>query len=74
MTNTGAKQSYRMSGGFTSAGAIELTCQCPPGQQFVARGAVHPDTEGELKGDLTLAAPSGVFGQSRVTLRRSTGR
>ena len=74
MTNTAAKQSYRMSGGFTPAGAIDLTCQCPPGQQFVARGAVHPGSDGELKGDLTLAAPSGVFGQSRVTLRRSAGR
>jgi hypothetical protein len=63
-----------MSGGFTPAGALDLTCQCPPGQQFVARGAVHPGSDGELKGDLTLAAPSGVFGQSRVTLRRSASR
>jgi serine/threonine-protein kinase len=74
MTNSGAKQSYRLSGGFTPAGALDLTCQCPPGQQFVARGAVRADAEGELKGELTLAAPSGVFGQSRVTLRRSSGR
>jgi hypothetical protein len=74
MTNTGAKQSYRMSGGFTPAGALALTCQCPPGQQFVARGAVHAEAGGELKGELTLSAPSGTFGQSRLTLHRSAGR
>jgi serine/threonine-protein kinase len=74
MTNTAAKQSFRMSGGFTPAGALDLACQCPPGQEFVARGAVHADAEGALKGDLTLSAPSGVFGVSRVNLRRSAGR
>jgi serine/threonine-protein kinase len=73
MTNTAAKQSYRMAGGFTPSGALDLTCQCPAGQQFAARGTVHADTDGELKGELTLTAPSGVFGQSRVALRRSAG-
>jgi hypothetical protein len=75
MTNAAAKQSYRMSGGFTPSGALELNCQCPPGQEFTARGTVHANADGELKGELTLSAPSsGTFGQSRVTLRRSAGQ
>jgi serine/threonine protein kinase len=72
MYNTSAKQSYRMSGTFTPAGALELTCQCPPGRQFVARGGVHAAADGELKGELSLASASGVFGQQRVTLHSST--
>jgi len=72
MYNTSAKQSYRMYGALTPAGALELTCQCPPGRQFVARGGVHAAADGELKGELSLASPSGVFGQQRVTLHRST--
>jgi serine/threonine-protein kinase len=72
MTNAAAKQSYRMAGTFTPAGALELACQCPRGQEFSARGAVHADAAGELKGELSLTAASGVFGQSRLSLRRSS--
>jgi serine/threonine-protein kinase len=72
MTNAAAKQSYRMAGTFTPAGALELACQCPRGQEFAARGAVHADGAGELKGELSLTTASGVFGQSRLSLRRSS--
>jgi serine/threonine-protein kinase len=72
MTNAAAKQSYRMAGTFTPAGALELACQCPRGQEFAARGAVRTDAAGELKGELSLSAASGVFGQSRLSLRRSS--
>jgi hypothetical protein len=71
MYNTSAKLSYRLLGTITPAGALELTCQCPPGQQFVARGVVRTDAAGELKGDLSLASPTAVFGQTRLTLHRS---
>jgi tRNA A-37 threonylcarbamoyl transferase component Bud32 len=71
MYNTSAKLSYRLIGTVTPAGGLELTCQCPPGQQFVARGGVRADPAGELKGDLSLASPTAVFGQARLTLHRS---
>jgi serine/threonine-protein kinase len=74
MTNTAAKQSYRMVGAFSPAGALDLTCQCPAAQQFGARGAVHAETSGELVGELTLAAQSGVFGQARLSLHRSASQ
>jgi serine/threonine-protein kinase len=74
MTNAAAKQSYRMAGSYTAAGALDLACQCPRGQEFGARGTVHPDASGELKGELSLASTAGVFGQPRLTLRRSAPR
>jgi tRNA A-37 threonylcarbamoyl transferase component Bud32 len=72
MYNTSAKLSYRLLGTITPAGGLELTCQCPPGQEFVARGVVRADAAGELKGELSLASPTAVFGQTRLTLHRST--
>jgi hypothetical protein len=74
MTNTAAKQSYRMVGAFSPSGALDLTCQCPAGQQFGARGTVRAETSGELVGDLALASQSGVFGQARLALRRSASQ
>jgi serine/threonine-protein kinase len=73
MFNTSARASYRMAGRITPAGALDLGCQCPPGQAFVARGIVRVDS-GELKGQLTLSAPTGVFGETRLTLHRSAAR
>jgi serine/threonine-protein kinase len=71
MTNASAKQSYRMVGAFSPSGALDLSCQCPAAQQFGARGTVRAETSGELVGDLSLATPSGVFGQARLSLHRS---
>jgi hypothetical protein len=33
---------------------------------------VRADAAGELKGELSLASPTAVFGQARVTLHRAT--
>jgi outer membrane biosynthesis protein TonB len=69
MFNTSANQSYRMLGRMSPAGGLDLGCQCPPGQMFYARGAVHVDGS-DLKGSLALSSPRGPFGETRLTLRR----
>jgi serine/threonine-protein kinase len=71
MYNTSAKLSFRMSGSMKRDGAVDLDCQCPPGQAFSARGTFSPDEDGDLKADVALSAQAGVFGHARVTLRRN---
>ncbi|HVZ73096.1 MAG TPA: hypothetical protein VHJ20_12025, partial [Polyangia bacterium] len=70
MYNTSARQSYRMVGGLATTGALELTCQCPANQNFVARGGLRVDG-GEVHGQLSLISPRGAFGDTRLTLRRT---
>jgi len=72
MYNTAAKQSFRMVGRISPAGELDLTCECPPESAFSARGIVRAVGAAELKGQLALSAAAGVFGQSHVTLRRTT--
>jgi serine/threonine-protein kinase len=70
MFNTSAKQSYRMMGTCSPSGTLDLTCQCPPTQRFSARGTLRLEATGEIHGDVALSATAGVFGQTRMTLRR----
>src|SRR5207302_8250012 len=69
--NVSARQSYRMLGTLSPAGGVELVCQCPPNQKFSARGSLHIDAGGDVRGQLALASPAGVFGETHLTLRRS---
>jgi serine/threonine-protein kinase len=71
MYNTSAKQSYRMVGTSSPSGALDLTCQCPPTQRFVARGTLRLEPTGEVHGDVALSSAAGVFGQTRMTLKRT---
>jgi tRNA A-37 threonylcarbamoyl transferase component Bud32 len=69
MSNTGANKTFRLVGRMGSSGVLELSCQCPTGQEFTVRGGVHADGAGQLTGQLALAASAGVFGESQVTLK-----
>jgi tRNA A-37 threonylcarbamoyl transferase component Bud32 len=72
-SNAAVRQSFRLTGRMASPGDLALACECPPRQEFGARVLVHA-AGGELKGQLTLSGDSGVFGQSRLALRRSAAR
>jgi serine/threonine-protein kinase len=71
MYNTSAKQSYRMAGTASPSGALDLACQCPPGRGFNARGTLRLEPTGEVHGDVSLSSAAGVFGQTRMTLKRT---
>ena len=71
MANTGAHQTFRMVGTLTPAGLLELVCQCPANQSFVARGSVRAAEDGELRGQLALSNSAATFGQSHLTLKRT---
>ena len=72
MYNGGAQQTFRMVGRMAPGGYLDLACQCPPNQTFWARGTLHVAGGGEVKGRLTLLTGSGTFGQSQLSLRRTT--
>ena len=72
MYNGGAQQTFRMAGRLAASGYLDLACQCPPNQTFWARGTIHAAGRGEVKGKLTLLTGSGTFGQSQLSLRRTT--
>ena len=72
MYNGGAQQTFRMVGRMAPGGHLDLACQCPPNQTFWARGTLHVAGGGEVKGRLTLLTGSGTFGQSQLSLRRTT--
>ena len=71
LNNRAANQSFRMSGRISAAGAVELACQCPPGQAFSARGTMRAGAN-DLKGQLSLSSGTGTFGHSQVSLKRRT--
>jgi eukaryotic-like serine/threonine-protein kinase len=73
MYNTGANQTFRMVGRMTPGGQLDLACQCPPNQSFGARGSLAP-AAGEATGRLTLSTARGVFGQTQLSLRRTTAK
>jgi serine/threonine-protein kinase len=71
MFNTSAKQSYRMAGTASPSGALDLACQCPPAQKFFAKGTLKLEATGEVHGDVALSSGAGVFGQTKLTLKRT---
>ena len=71
MYNRAAKESFRLFGTMTPRGDLDLTCKCPPQQGFVARGAIR-HAGSELTGRLALSTGAVVFGESQLTLRRTT--
>ncbi len=72
MYNGGAQQTFRMIGRMAANGYLDLACQCPPNQAFWARGTLQAAGGGEVKGKLTLLTGRGSFGQSQMSLHRTT--
>lgn len=72
MYNRAAKESFRLIGTLSPRGEVDLVCKCPPQQGFVARGSIRASSAAELVGQLSLSSGGGVFGQSHLTLRRTT--
>jgi serine/threonine-protein kinase len=73
-SNTAAGQSYRIAGRAERPGEFALACQCPVNQAFEVHVTLHPTPAGDLRGQVSLSAATGVFGQSHVVLRRGTPR
>jgi serine/threonine-protein kinase len=72
MYNRAAKESFRLFGNMTPRGELDLTCKCPPQQGFIVRGSIRHASGGELTGRLSLSTGAVVFGESQLTLRRTT--
>jgi len=73
-SNAGVGQSFQVVGQAESPGVFSLTCVCPVGQAFTLRATLRDRDGADLRGRLTLASTTGVFGQSHVVLRRTPGK
>jgi serine/threonine protein kinase len=73
-SNAGVGQSYQVVGQAQSPGVFMLTCVCPVGQSFTVQATLHDRDGADLRGRLTLASATGVFGQSHVVLRRAPAK
>jgi len=71
-SNADAARSYQLTGRAEGDGTFTLTCACPVNQGFSLKATLRGH-DGDLRGRLTLSAPSGVFGQSQVVLHHATG-
>jgi eukaryotic-like serine/threonine-protein kinase len=72
MYNTSAHQSFRLTGNVTPAGRLRLDCDCPPAQGFAANGSLRSREAGGLEGEISLSTAAGVFGRSKLSLKRTT--
>jgi serine/threonine-protein kinase len=70
-SNASAAHSYQLAGRAEADGTFTLTCACPVNQGFTVTAALRGH-DGDLRGRMTLSAPSGVFGQSQVVLHHAT--
>jgi serine/threonine-protein kinase len=73
-SNSGVGESFQVVGQAESPGVFSLTCVCPVGQAFTLRATLHDRDGADLRGRLTLASTTGVFGQSHVVLRRAPSK
>jgi tRNA A-37 threonylcarbamoyl transferase component Bud32 len=74
MSNADAQKTFRMVGRMAANGYLDLACQCPPNQMFWARGILRTTDAGQVQGGLTLLTSKGAFGQSQLSLERTTAK
>jgi serine/threonine-protein kinase len=68
--NAVANQNFPLAGRVAKGGEVDLNCECPEASRFAMRGGLRDAGHGRLEGELDLSTRAGVFGKSRVELKR----